>query len=83
MGDLNTLAKQYSGNISGIKWNTKNDMIRGYGFTYDNLNRMLKASYKEGAALNQNTDRYNEGITSYDKNGNIQGLKPPLARMFG
>ena len=57
-----------------MKWGTKNEVIRGYGFTYDNLNRMLQGSYAEGSSLNSNPGYNSETISSYDKNGNINGL---------
>jgi RHS repeat-associated protein len=75
LGGLNGATPQYNGNIAGMKWNIKNDKVRGYGFSYDGLNRLLKASYKDGTGLTENPDWYMEEITSYDKNGNIKGLK--------
>jgi RHS repeat-associated protein len=78
MGGLSA-TPQYSGNIAGMIWNIKNDKTRGYAFSYDGLNRMLKAGYKDGTGLDQNTGYYDEEITGYDKNGNIGGLKRRFA----
>ena len=74
MGSLAPASGLYNGNITGMKWGTKNEVIRGYGFTYDNLNRMLQGSYAEGSSLNSNPGYNSETISSYDKNGNINGL---------
>ena len=57
-----------------MKWGVKNEVIRCYGFSYDNLNRMLQGSYAEGSSLNSNPGYNSETISSYDKNGNINGL---------
>jgi len=58
----------YNGNISETFWRTASDnLLRGYHFSYDNLDRFNYAQYgKSGLA----TQSYNEGA-SYDKNGNI------------
>jgi RHS repeat-associated protein len=64
----------YNGNIAGMKWNTLNDKMRGYGFTYDELNRLEGADYADGNNLNQHINYFSEAVTSYDKNGNIMGL---------
>ena len=48
---------------------------RGYQFTYDDLSRMLSATYGEGTSISSNANRFTEKVTSYDKNGNIQGLQ--------
>ncbi len=71
MGGLATGEGLYNGNISGIKWGIKNESIRGYRFSYDDLNRMLQANYAEGSSLSSNTGFFSESISSYDKNGNI------------
>jgi RHS repeat-associated protein len=65
----------FNGNISGMKWNMKGDKTRGYGFTYDNLNRLTNANYADGSGLSDNTGYFNEKITNYDPNGNISGLQ--------
>lgn len=66
----------YGGNISSMNWETATyPDIRGYQFEYDPLSRLTNAVYGEGESLSQNTNRFNEQITGYDKNGNILGLK--------
>lgn len=65
----------YSGNISSMTWQGKDNIIRGYKFSYDNLSRMTNAIYGEGNSINANLNRFTEQITEYDKNGNIKKLK--------
>jgi RHS repeat-associated protein len=68
-------SQQYNGNISGMKWKSGSaaSVQKAYGFSYDQLNRLLNARYAEGTAYDQNVDRYKEAC-SYDKNGNIQSV---------
>ena len=61
----------YNGNISGMKWMIKNDVKRGYKFSYDSLSRLKSAIYGEGTTIFSGQDHYSESVTSYDKNGNI------------
>ncbi|WP_395054670.1 DUF6443 domain-containing protein [Flavobacterium sp.] len=62
----------YNGNISETFWRTSSDnMIRTYGYKYDNLNRLLNAYFlKPNYGV---TSSYDEYLT-YDKNGNIMTL---------
>ncbi|WP_119791323.1 DUF6443 domain-containing protein [Flavobacterium anhuiense] len=65
-------AALYNGNISETQWatNSDNGILRGYGYRYDNLNRLKESiSVKAGAVSNA----YNESLW-YDKNGNITAL---------
>lgn len=65
----------YNGNISSMAWRTDNDnIIRGYTFDYDNLNRLTLAEYAEGENLSDNTDYYTEQISEYTLNGAIKRL---------
>ncbi|WP_296148495.1 DUF6443 domain-containing protein [uncultured Flavobacterium sp.] len=71
----NTLHSQisplYNGNIAETYWKTSSDShLRGYGYAYDNLNR-LKSSFYHKNGLS--TGCYDESL-SYDMNGNIQSL---------
>ena len=50
-------------------------MYTGYRFTYDGLSRLKNATYGEGDNLANNSNRFNEQITGYDKMGNILGLQ--------
>lgn len=66
----------YNGNISSMTWKSESDAnMRGYRFKYDGLNRLVHAEYGEKDDMSLNRGRYDEGITSYDKNGNIRGLQ--------
>ena len=70
---------QYNANISGIKWQADgaNPGIKGYGFDYDQINRMKFAGYGMYTEEGWNTNYENftvSGIT-YDQNGNINTLK--------
>ena len=75
--DHNTLnTKSYNGNISSMTWKfDTGSTLRGYKFTYDNLNRLTEANYGEGETLTSNTGRFTEKVTNYDKHGNIKGIK--------
>ena len=66
---------QFNGNISETYWRTSSDnVLRKYGYTYDNLNRLTDATYIKPDALYPVTKAYNESI-EYDKNGNIMVLE--------
>jgi RHS repeat-associated protein len=72
--------EQYNGNISAIQWKTNNLVDAAtekiYGFKYDQLNRLLDATYatKNATTWTGNVNLFNENLT-YDKNGNIRTLK--------
>lgn len=72
--------KLYNGNITAIKWKTDTKQgqseERIYGFDYDVLNRLKQAYYatNTGTAWNGNVGMFDEQVTSYDKNGNINGI---------
>ncbi|WP_276378530.1 DUF6443 domain-containing protein [Flavobacterium sp. H4147] len=64
----------YNGNIAETYWTSASEVtpvIRGYGYKYDNLNRLKEGVFKRGTAAANNA--YNETLT-YDKNGNIMTL---------
>ncbi|MCP9752803.1 RHS repeat-associated core domain-containing protein [Ferruginibacter sp. HRS2-29] len=68
-------AAQFNGNIGGMLWKTKGDGVnRQYDFTYDPLNRLMKADFKQ-----KNSDgSWNNSIVNYNvKMGD--GLDPTLA----
>jgi RHS repeat-associated protein len=71
------LTPLYNGNIAGMHWKIKNDIHRGYSFSYDMLNRLTNASYGDGTSLTGNTNAFQEEMPSggYDANGNIKWLK--------
>jgi RHS repeat-associated protein len=71
------ITPQYNGNISSVKWQTKNPSLitlpqeqKGYIFTYDPLNRLTNAASK--AAISGD-DLYDETL-GYDDLGNIVSL---------
>jgi RHS repeat-associated protein len=77
--------KQYNGNISGTIWRSKGDgERRKYDFTYDNVNRLLKADFTQQAGSNWNLSakvdfsvKLGDGsnpLTAYDANGNILSI---------
>ncbi|MGG9962140.1 DUF6443 domain-containing protein [Ferruginibacter sp. SUN106] len=78
---------QYNGNIAGTEWKSKGDFVnRQYDYTYDNVNRLLKADFKQdnpdGTGWNKNIVDYSmkmgNGIdysTAYDANGNIKQMQ--------
>jgi len=71
---------QYNGNLSETLWRTVRDKsgnyTRGYAYQYDALNRVAYSDYgvKTTGSYNLNSG-FDMGITTYDKNGNIQGLQ--------
>ncbi len=72
----------YNGNISETLWRSKQDnILRSYGYTYDNLNRLRNAQYLRpvnpllpNTNLNPIVNTFNESM-QYDKNGNIVALQ--------
>ncbi|EJL63259.1 DUF6443 domain-containing protein, partial [Flavobacterium sp. CF136] len=63
----------YNGNIAETYWTSNSEatpLIRGYGYTYDNLNRLKTSIFKRNNSVN---NAYDENLT-YDKNGNIMTL---------
>lgn len=65
----------YGGNISSMTWKVGNATEQGYRYTYDGMSRLKDAIYGEGSSLSSNSNRFNEQVMSYDKMGNILGLK--------
>ena len=66
----------FNGNISRMQWQTsKDNVLRGYDFAYDGLNRLEESTYAEGEDMNQNKNRYSENILSYSPNGSIERLQ--------
>jgi RHS repeat-associated protein len=62
----------YNGNISYCTW-TYGTVNKGYAYTYDDLNRMTLASFKQGTS-SQTDGSFNELFT-FDKQGNILTLQ--------
>ncbi|MGD1845241.1 MAG: RHS repeat domain-containing protein [Salibacteraceae bacterium] len=73
-----TAAAQHNGNIANITWKSASDGQRkGYGYHYDDFNRLTGAHYAENTTLgwNYHINRYSVSNISYDANGNILSLK--------
>ncbi len=68
-----SVSPTYNGNISQMRWNSVNDIQRGYGFTYDKLDRLTSAIYADGNSYSSSAGYFNTSY-SYDKNGNITHL---------
>lgn len=67
--------EKFNGNISEVDWRMHGGTgKRRYGYRYDNLDRLLKASYQDPDDDIPETNIYNEAAT-YDTNGNIRSLK--------
>lgn len=66
----------FNGNISRMQWqSSKDNVLRGYDFTYDGLNRLEESAYGEGADLSQSKSHYSEHVLSYSPNGSIERLQ--------
>ena len=68
----------YNGNIAETQWKTKNtdNTIRGYNYSYDDLNRITQArSLEMGTIKLERSYRYDVANIHYDFNGNILQLK--------
>ena len=66
----------FNGNISRMQWqSSKDNVLRGYDFIYDGLNRLEESTYAEGADMSQNKNRYSENVLSYSANGSIERLQ--------
>lgn len=72
-GSPGTTAK-YNGNISGISWAHAGGSVEGYGFLYDELNRLEAGDYKTYSGTSWTDPTYFETSYSYDLNGNILSL---------
>ena len=72
--------RQFSGNISAIKWQTNNladdPVEKAYAYTYDYLNQLKTARYatKSGNTWTGSAGHYDVNNLAYDKNGNIKSL---------
>lgn len=61
----------YNGNISSqyVNYPSVSNVVSGYHFGYDALNRLINAKYGEGDLLEENKDHYTERL-GYDANSN-------------
>ena len=51
------------------------NVLRGYDFANDGLNRLEESTYAEGADMSQNKNHYSENVLSYSANGSIERLQ--------
>jgi RHS repeat-associated protein len=70
---VNIAPGRFNGNIAEIDWNNGSEnLLKRYNYTYDKLNRLTNAFYKEpSTGVTGNFDEY----LTYDLNGNISNLK--------
>ena len=72
IGNMNP-SENFNGNISAIKWETDNgEGAKGYGFDYDGLNRLTRATFGEGGSYAHTNN--NDASYTYDANGNLKTL---------
>ena len=71
--------KQYNGNISNTFWQVAGRAIQGYGFKYDDLNRLTEGNYYDvacsGSQATFTGGKFTEKILEYDLRGNIKKLQ--------
>jgi len=67
-------SEYYNGNISGVSWAHSGGSVRGYAFTYDELNRLETGDYKTYSGSSWTDPTYFETSYTYDFNGNISSL---------
>lgn len=69
-----TVVGKFNGNIAEIDWSNSDDgIVRRYSYNYDQINRLLEATYQKPNTVNPLTHAYDEKV-SYDQNGNILSL---------
>jgi RHS repeat-associated protein len=75
------VAGQSNGNISATSWQTGDNAVQGYGYQYDDLDRLTNAKYYDITTGVSSTNlifssdfKFNEQLT-YDVRGNILSLK--------
>jgi hypothetical protein len=66
--------KSINVNISGAMWRLSGNSKKGYGFTYNGLNRLTIADYGTYSGSWVNNSAYDLNPVVYDKNGNISRL---------
>ncbi|PIF33120.1 RHS repeat-associated protein [Flavobacterium sp. 9] len=75
-GSTSYTKELYNGNIAETFWSSGLDasgIKHGYGYQYDQLNRLKDASYQEPKLANSD-NYFGENNIEYDKNGNITKL---------
>jgi len=77
--DIGFTNKFLNGNIAGITWRGLDGNIKSYGYSYDSLNRLNHAEYRQLAGTAPNlswgkTTDYTASKMTYDDNGNILSM---------
>ncbi len=74
-GTLFSVSPQLNGNIANIYWQTNGRNQQVYAFTYDDLNRLKRATYFDKTGLLFSSDnKYGVPTINYDLRGNITAL---------
>ena len=79
----------YNGNVTGQIWKTKSDAVpRKYDFTYDNLDQLTSADFKQntnpsGSTWDKTYMDFSINNFSYDYNGNIKTLSQNAFQIGG
>ena len=79
---------QYNGNISGIRWQVSSqateNFIRGYGFDYDDLDRITQGNFGRHQEIgwSDEQEKFSVDNITYDANGNILTLEREGLRDF-
>jgi RHS repeat-associated protein len=68
---------QYNGNIAADLWrNSGSAPLKGYGYSYDGINRLTAASYGENSSGTWNVNnKFSVPYILYDYNGNIKEMQ--------
>jgi RHS repeat-associated protein len=81
LGTGDPAVPQFNGNISAMKWSANlglglptDTKERSYNYTYDAMNRILSASFRERKAVWSQDGSFSESGYTYDNNGNILSL---------
>ncbi len=73
-GNVAGVEPLFNGNIAETYWRTSSDnKLRKYGYQYDDLNRLVNATYQKPETTLPIPNSYKEALW-YDKNGNITHL---------
>lgn len=81
-------SKLYNGNIAGIIWRGKDHVEKAYGYSYDNLNRLTHAEFRQqvGSVTPNWSNSYYDYTASaitYDLNGNIKTMNQMVTPFIG
>ncbi|WP_025144874.1 DUF6443 domain-containing protein [Pedobacter jeongneungensis] len=68
--------KYLNGNIAGVIWSGKDGLEKAYGYSYDDVQRLVHAEFREesNGAWKKNDHDYSVSDITYDQNGNIKTM---------